>query len=60
VGQLSKEAMFYLRSRGIGEEAARALMVNAFAFDVTEKIKIPELKRHINQLITAQIPVHKN
>ncbi len=56
VGQLSKEAMFYLRSRGIGEEAARALLVNAFAFDVTEKIKIPELEQYINDLIAQYIP----
>jgi len=56
VGQLSKEAMFYLRSRGIGEEAARALLVKAFAFDVTEKIKIPELEQFINRLIAQHIP----
>lgn len=60
VGQLSKEAMFYLRSRGIGEEAARALLVNAFAFDVTEKIKIPELQQYINGLISQHIPANKN
>jgi Fe-S cluster assembly protein SufD len=60
VGQLSKDAMFYLRARGIGEEAARALLVNAFAFDVTEKIKIPELEHHINNLITHHIPGNKN
>ena len=56
VGQLSSEAMFYLQSRGIGEEAARALLVSAFAFDVTEKIKIPELAKHINKLIARHIP----
>jgi Fe-S cluster assembly protein SufD len=58
VGQLSKEAMFYLRSRGIGEEAARALLVNAFAFDVTEKIKIPALEQFINHLISSHIPAN--
>ncbi len=57
VGQLSREAMFYLQSRGIGEEKARALLVNAFLFDVTEKIKIPELEDFINQLITRHIPL---
>jgi Fe-S cluster assembly protein SufD len=60
VGQLSKEAMFYLQSRGIGQEAARALLVNAFAFDVTEKIKIPELEQYINNLITDHIPGNKS
>lgn len=57
VGQLSKEAMFYLQSRGIGEQKAKALLVNAFAFDVTEKIKIPALEEYVNQLITHHIPL---
>ena len=57
VGQLSKEAMFYLQSRGIGEQKAKALLVNAFAFDVTEKIKIPELEEHVNHLISHHIPL---
>jgi Fe-S cluster assembly protein SufD len=56
VGQLSREAMFYLQSRGIGELKAKALLVNAFLFDVTEKIKIPELEQYINDLIAQHIP----
>ena len=57
VGQLSKEAMFYLQSRGIGEQKAKALLVNAFLFDVTEKIQILELEEHVNHLITLHIPL---
>lgn len=57
VGQLSKEAMFYLQSRGISEQKARALLVNAFLFDVTEKIKIHELEEFVNHLITHHIPL---
>lgn len=56
-GQLNPEAMFYLRSRGISEDTARALLVQAFAFDVTEQVKIPKLKGHINQLINYHLPV---
>ncbi len=51
VGQFNQEAMFYLKSRGIGDEKARALLIHAFAYDVTEKIPIPEVQAHINQLI---------
>lgn len=51
VGQFNAEAMFYLKSRGIGDEKAKALLIHAFAFDVTEKIPIPEVQAHINQLI---------
>ena len=32
-GQLDPAALFYLRSRGIGEEAARSLLTYAFASD---------------------------
>ena len=56
VGQFSEEALFYLRARGIGEEAAKGLLINAFAFDVTEKIRIPEVELHINELISYHIP----
>ena len=58
VGQFSEEALFYLRARGIGEAAARALLINAFAFDVTEKIKYAPVADYINQLISHHIPVH--
>jgi Fe-S cluster assembly protein SufD len=56
VGQFSEEALFYLRSRGIGEDTAKSLLINAFAFDVTEKIRIPALRTHINDLIGDHIP----
>src|SRR6266536_2484030 len=51
VGQFNNEALFYLKSRGIGEEKARALLIHAFAYDVTEKIPIKAVQAHINQLI---------
>jgi len=57
VGQFSEDALFYLRARGIGEETAKALLIAAFAFDVTEKIKIRAVENYINQLISQHIPV---
>jgi len=51
IGQFNDQALFYLKSRGIGDEKARALLVHAFAFDVTEKIPLPEVQMHINQLV---------
>lgn len=58
VGQFSEEALFYLRARGIGEATAKALLINAFAFDVTEKIKHASVTAHINQQISQHIPVN--
>jgi Fe-S cluster assembly protein SufD len=57
VGQFSEEALFYLRARGIGEDTAKGLLINAFAFDVTEKIKTPAVEAHVNQLISQHIPL---
>ncbi|MCB0456354.1 MAG: Fe-S cluster assembly protein SufD [Flavobacteriaceae bacterium] len=57
IGQLDNEAMFYLRSRGIGEKEARALLMYAFANNVLESVKIPELKQRINKLIARKIGV---
>lgn len=55
VGQFNEESLFYLRSRGIGEETARSLLVNAFAFDVAEKIHNEALRDYIEVLIEDTI-----
>jgi Fe-S cluster assembly protein SufD len=38
VGHLDDEAMFYLRSRGMGKQEARAALIQAFARDVINRI----------------------
>jgi len=50
-GQFSEESMFYLRSRGIGEDAAKALMVNAFSHDITDAVKVPALQHFLQERI---------
>jgi len=57
IGQFDEEALFYLRSRGIGLKEARALLMYAFANTVLESVKIPELKVRINKLIANKIGV---
>ena len=51
IGQFNDDALFYLKARGIGEEKAKALLIHAFAYDVTEKIPLPAVQAYINQLI---------
>lgn len=57
IGQFDEEALFYLRSRGIGLKESRALLMYAFANTVLESVKIPELKSRINKLIANKIGV---
>lgn len=55
IGQLDEEPMFYLRSRGIPEDAARKMLLNAFADDIAERIKIPELVVLLEQEIEKKL-----
>lgn len=54
-GQLDEEAMFYLRARGIDKNAARAMMLYAFAGEVTDKIPHPALKSYVDMLISERL-----
>ena len=58
IGQLDDSAMFYLRSRGIPEKEAKALLMYAFANNVLESVKIPELKKRINKIIAEKLGVN--
>ena len=55
IGQLNEEALFYLRSRGLSEIMAKSLLTLAFADDIIEHIKIPELKEHLKLLISQHL-----
>ena len=58
IGQLDDDALFYLRSRGIGEKEAKALLMYAFANNVLETVRIPQLKKRINKLIAKKLGVN--
>lgn len=51
VGHLDDTAYFYIRSRGVPEEAAMSMLIQAFANDVVEKIKIDKLREQLNHMI---------
>lgn len=55
VGALDEEPLFYLRSRGIPKNKARALLMFAFATDLLDRIKIEPLRNHIEGLISERL-----
>jgi Fe-S cluster assembly protein SufD len=57
VGQLSDEALFYLRARGIGLDEARRLLVTAFAADVTSRMRLEPVRAELDRLLTATLPL---
>jgi Fe-S cluster assembly protein SufD len=54
-GSIDQDSMFYLKARGIGEEKARALLLNAFAANVIEKISSPVLRTEISRQIAKRL-----
>ncbi len=55
-GQLDKDALFYLRSRGIPEESAKHLLTFAFANDIVSRIKVPEVHDQLESLLHDKLP----
>ncbi|MEC7922217.1 MAG: SufD family Fe-S cluster assembly protein, partial [Planctomycetota bacterium] len=56
VGQLDEEGMFYLRSRGVPEKAARNLLVYAFASDLVTGVEVPALKSTVEAALFDKLP----
>ncbi|MBA7541143.1 FeS cluster assembly protein SufD [subsurface metagenome] len=55
IGQLDNDALFYLRSRGIGYNEARHLLMYAFANEVIDKINLEPLKDRMNNMIEKRL-----
>ena len=58
IGQLDESALFYMRSRGIAKKEAQALLMYAFANNVLDSVKIPQLKTRVNKLIATKLGVN--
>lgn len=55
VGQIDEEALFYLRARGIGESDARMMLMNAFAHEVVQNIRVEPLRDRIDELVEKRL-----
>ncbi len=55
-GHLDDEAVFYLRSRGIGEEAAKSLLTYAFAAEVLQEIRLPAVRQDLEEFLFTRLP----
>jgi Fe-S cluster assembly protein SufD len=49
VGQLDQDALFYLRSRGIAESEATALLLRGFGQEVIERVKHPLIQAYLDK-----------
>lgn len=53
VGQLDATALFYLRSRGLAQDQARRLLMEAFAWTLIERLPEGPLRDHLQQEVAG-------
>jgi Fe-S cluster assembly protein SufD len=51
VGQLNDESVFYLRSRGIGPETARRMLIHAFAAEIIDRVRCAPVRAELDRLV---------
>ena len=57
IGQLDDDALFYMRSRGIGIEEAKAVLTYAFASEAIENISVEQVKTLAKNLLAQKLNV---
>lgn len=50
-GQLDQDALFYLRSRGISKQKAYDMLMQAFAAEVLQHIRVPSVRERLLELL---------
>jgi len=51
IGQLNDESIFYLRSRGLGKDTARQMLIHAFAGEIIARVKHEAVRERLDQVI---------
>jgi Fe-S cluster assembly protein SufD len=59
IGQIDPDAIFYLRSRGIGAEQARHLLTYAFAREILDRMKLEPLRERLEQKLFERLHEHR-
>jgi Fe-S cluster assembly protein SufD len=54
-GQLAAEALFYLKSRGLSEDTARALLTYGFAREVVERVALTPIQVYLDRVLMERL-----
>lgn len=55
VGQLNEASIFYMRSRGIGPDQARRMLVHAFAGEIIARVQCEPIREYLDKMIWDRI-----
>ena len=56
IGQLSEDAVFYLRARGIDTAEARRLLIYAFANELVQRVGVAPLRQQLDAALAERLP----
>ncbi|HXT40230.1 MAG TPA: Fe-S cluster assembly protein SufD [Candidatus Angelobacter sp.] len=55
IGQLDEDSVYYLRSRGIGLDTARQMLIHAFAGEIIDRVKCEAAREELDKLIWERL-----
>ncbi|WP_458187137.1 Fe-S cluster assembly protein SufD [Haladaptatus sp. NG-WS-4] len=55
VGQIDKEDLFYMTSRGVGDQQAKNMLVEGFFVPVLEEVEVEELRNDLDSKIVERL-----
>ncbi len=55
IGQLNADSIYYLRSRGLGPETARRMLIHAFAGEIIERIQQEPVRTELDSLVWERL-----
>lgn len=56
IGQVDRDAIFYLRSRGIAETAARNMLIHAFAGEMLDQMRTTVVREQLERELLKRLP----
>jgi len=57
VGPLDPTALYYLRSRGLGVDAAQALLTYGFGTEILSRIGVPEVRTQLDRIVRERLHI---
>jgi Fe-S cluster assembly protein SufD len=55
VGQLNDESIFYLRTRGLGKDTARRMLIHAFAGEIIARVKCDSVREELDRIVWERL-----
>lgn len=60
IGQLNDESIFYLRTRGIGTDTARRMLIHAFAGEIIERVQHDAARQELDKVVWDRLEANHN